>query len=200
MGGGCYGAWIPGTLSSPPPTPPPDHDECAEGTHGCSGAETCVNTFGGHRCVPRELCRAPYTPHPRTPRYGLPPPGGAPIYGGRLPLHPTSHLGDPNILGSPGFWGGRATQVYMCVAGGGVLTFLPPQDVHLSRGGPSLRPPPAVAPPSLLGRPQRRRRPRRPLPAAATPRDPPTPAPTGGAPRCLPLAGTWGAWGGICGG
>uniref|UniRef100_A0A8B9NNC1 EGF-like domain-containing protein n=1 Tax=Accipiter nisus TaxID=211598 RepID=A0A8B9NNC1_9AVES len=45
-----------------------DRDECAEGTHGCSGAETCVNTFGGHRCVPRELCRAPYTPHPRTPR------------------------------------------------------------------------------------------------------------------------------------
>ncbi|XP_033927738.1 EGF-containing fibulin-like extracellular matrix protein 2 [Melopsittacus undulatus] len=45
-----------------------DVDECSEGTHGCSGAQSCINTFGGHRCVPRELCPAPYVPHPSTPR------------------------------------------------------------------------------------------------------------------------------------
>ncbi|XP_071276589.1 EGF-containing fibulin-like extracellular matrix protein 2 [Agelaius tricolor] len=42
-----------------------DRDECSEGSHGCGGAQSCLNTFGGHLCVPRELCRGPYTPHPR---------------------------------------------------------------------------------------------------------------------------------------
>ncbi|CAN8177115.1 unnamed protein product [Coccothraustes coccothraustes] len=43
-----------------------DRDECTEGSHGCGGAQSCLNTFGGHLCVPRELCRGPYTPHPRS--------------------------------------------------------------------------------------------------------------------------------------
>ncbi|XP_053857817.1 EGF-containing fibulin-like extracellular matrix protein 2 isoform X2 [Vidua macroura] len=43
-----------------------DRDECAEGSHDCGGAQRCQNTFGGHICVPRELCRGPYTPHPRS--------------------------------------------------------------------------------------------------------------------------------------
>ncbi|XP_063038753.1 EGF-containing fibulin-like extracellular matrix protein 2 [Melospiza melodia melodia] len=42
-----------------------DRDECSEGSHGCGGAQSCLNTFGGHLCVPRELCRGPYAPHPR---------------------------------------------------------------------------------------------------------------------------------------
>ncbi|XP_064593152.1 EGF-containing fibulin-like extracellular matrix protein 2 isoform X1 [Zonotrichia leucophrys gambelii] len=41
-----------------------DRDECSEGSHGCGGAQSCLNTFGGHLCVPRELCRGPYAPHP----------------------------------------------------------------------------------------------------------------------------------------
>ncbi|NXU66744.1 FBLN4 protein, partial [Horornis vulcanius] len=44
----------------------PDRDECADGSHDCGGAQSCHNTFGGHLCVPRELCRGPYTPHPRS--------------------------------------------------------------------------------------------------------------------------------------
>uniref|UniRef100_A0A8C3UFC4 EGF containing fibulin extracellular matrix protein 2 n=1 Tax=Catharus ustulatus TaxID=91951 RepID=A0A8C3UFC4_CATUS len=43
-----------------------DRDECTEGSHDCGGAQSCLNTFGGHLCVPRELCRGPYTPHPRS--------------------------------------------------------------------------------------------------------------------------------------
>ncbi|KAF4804709.1 hypothetical protein TURU_005385 [Turdus rufiventris] len=43
-----------------------DLDECTEGSHDCGGAQSCLNTFGGHLCVPRELCRGPYTPHPRS--------------------------------------------------------------------------------------------------------------------------------------
>ncbi|XP_054151240.1 EGF-containing fibulin-like extracellular matrix protein 2 [Melozone crissalis] len=33
-----------------------DRDECSEGSHGCGGAQSCLNTFGGHLCdlrVPR---------------------------------------------------------------------------------------------------------------------------------------------------
>ncbi|XP_041568071.1 EGF-containing fibulin-like extracellular matrix protein 2 isoform X1 [Taeniopygia guttata] len=43
-----------------------DRDECSEGSHECGGAQSCLNTFGGHLCVPRELCRGPYAPHPRS--------------------------------------------------------------------------------------------------------------------------------------
>lgn len=41
-----------------------DVDECAEGTHGCSEAQRCFNTFGGHRCEPRQPCAPPYVPVP----------------------------------------------------------------------------------------------------------------------------------------
>ncbi|KAM8793773.1 LOW QUALITY PROTEIN: EGF-containing fibulin-like extracellular matrix protein 2 [Eudromia elegans] len=37
-------------------------DECAGGTHGCSGTQSCLNTWGGHRCVPRDPCEPPYRP------------------------------------------------------------------------------------------------------------------------------------------
>ncbi|NXJ21076.1 FBLN4 protein, partial [Dicrurus megarhynchus] len=44
----------------------PDQDECAKGSHDCGGAQSCLNTFGGHLCIPLKLCRGPYTPHPHS--------------------------------------------------------------------------------------------------------------------------------------
>ncbi|XP_071657628.1 EGF-containing fibulin-like extracellular matrix protein 2 isoform X1 [Patagioenas fasciata] len=53
-----------------------DRDECAEGTHGCSGTQRCLNTYGGHRCEPREPpCPAPYEPHPHRNGTCVCPPG-----------------------------------------------------------------------------------------------------------------------------
>lgn len=113
-----------------PPPPNPDRDECTEGSHDCGGAQSCLNTFGGHLCVPRELCRGPYTPHPRSNGYGPPKSRGgdpappcAPKIPGRLlgsPLIPEGVVGAPAgfwLWGSPNapFWAART-----CVCPGGV--------------------------------------------------------------------------------
>ncbi|XP_066843505.1 EGF-containing fibulin-like extracellular matrix protein 2 [Anser cygnoides] len=71
-----------GSAASAPRVPPAggrrcqDVDECAEGTHGCSEAQRCFNTFGGHRCEPRQPCAPPTCPCPagtgRAPAPGVP--------------------------------------------------------------------------------------------------------------------------------
>lgn len=68
-----WSVWGGSVAPKAPPHSPPDQDECAEGSHDCGGAQSCLNTFGGHLCIPRELCRGPYTPHPRGNGYGAPP-------------------------------------------------------------------------------------------------------------------------------
>lgn len=54
-----------------------DVDECQEGTHSCGAEQRCINAYGGHRCVPTELCSAPYRPDNRT-HGGCVCPGGVP--------------------------------------------------------------------------------------------------------------------------
>lgn len=43
-----------------PLSPGTDIDECESGAHQCSEAQTCVNFYGGYRCVDTNRCVEPY--------------------------------------------------------------------------------------------------------------------------------------------
>lgn len=43
-----------------PLSPGTDVDECESGAHQCSEAQTCVNFYGGYRCVDTNRCVEPY--------------------------------------------------------------------------------------------------------------------------------------------
>ena len=40
--------------------PGTDIDECESGAHQCSEAQTCINFYGGYRCVDTNRCVEPY--------------------------------------------------------------------------------------------------------------------------------------------
>lgn len=48
------------TAGFQPFSPGADIDECESGVHECSEAQTCVNFYGGYRCVDTNRCVEPY--------------------------------------------------------------------------------------------------------------------------------------------